>query len=122
MHELSLVLSIVEIAREQAKIHSADRIESIELEIGELAGVETDALLFAWDAAVLGTVLDDSERIVRQIPGKARCSDCRSVYGVHSLFDTCPDCGACLSEVLEGRELRVRSLVVSRRSMVDARR
>ncbi len=113
MHELSLVLSIVEIAGEQAKIHSAGQVESIELEIGELAGVEMEALLFAWDAAVPGTILEGSERIIRHIPGKARCPDCSSVFRVHTLFDTCPDCGACFSEVLEGRELRVKSLVVS---------
>lgn len=113
MHELSLVMSIVEIADEQAKQHSAKEIESIELEIGSLAGVEMDALLFAWDAAVPGTVLEKSERIIHHLPARARCMDCGHEYVVQQLFEACPSCGQYLSELLQGKELRVKSLVVS---------
>ncbi|HMQ64629.1 MAG TPA: hydrogenase maturation nickel metallochaperone HypA [Flavilitoribacter sp.] len=112
MHELSLVLNIVEIADEQAKNHQAREVESIELEIGELAGVEMDAFLFAWDAAVRDTVLENAERIIRRIPGKARCAECGLEYETGQLFEACPACGEYLNELIQGRELRVRSLVV----------
>ena len=39
MHELSIVLGIVDIANEEARRHHAQKIDSIELEIGTMAGV-----------------------------------------------------------------------------------
>lgn len=113
MHELSIVLNIVDIADEQSKSHAAKRIESIELEIGSLAGIEMDALLFAWDVAVPGTVLEKTERIIHQVPAIARCMDCGNKFEAHQLFEACPKCGEYLSELLQGKELRVKSLVVS---------
>jgi hydrogenase nickel incorporation protein HypA/HybF len=113
MHELSLVLSIVEIADEQARSHAAHQVESIELEIGTLAGVEMDALIFAWEAAVPGTILEHAERIIHHLPARARCMDCGSTYEVQQFFEACPSCGQYLSELLQGKELRVKSLVVS---------
>jgi hydrogenase nickel incorporation protein HypA/HybF len=113
VHELSLVLSIVDIANEQLKLNNAREIESIDLEIGSLAGVEMDALLFAWDAAVPGTVLEKSERIIHRLPALARCMDCGKEYEIAQLFEVCPGCGQYRSELLQGKELRVKSLVVT---------
>lgn len=58
MHELSIVLSIVDIAEQQVALNDAQSVEEIELEIGQLAGVEWDALDFAWEAATKHTVLE----------------------------------------------------------------
>ena len=38
MHELSIVLSIVDIAEQQVALNDAQSVEEIELEIGQLAG------------------------------------------------------------------------------------
>jgi hydrogenase nickel incorporation protein HypA/HybF len=113
VHELSLVLSIVDIANEQLQLNNAREIESIDLEIGSLAGVEMDALLFAWDAAVPGTALEKSERIIHLLPALARCMDCGMEYEIAQLFEACPGCGQYRSELLQGKELRVKSLVVT---------
>ena len=56
MHELSIAISIVESAEEAARTNQATMISKVEVEIGSMAGVETEALLFAWDAAVQGTM------------------------------------------------------------------
>jgi len=112
MHELSLVMNIVEIADEQVKIHEAKEVENIELEIGTLAGVEMDAFLFAWDAAVPETVLGKAKRIIHRIPAKARCMDCGLEYEIGQLFEACPGCGEYLNELFQGKELRIKSLVV----------
>jgi Zn finger protein HypA/HybF involved in hydrogenase expression len=49
MHELSIVMSIVETAEEKVKEHHAQTVESIDLIIGDLAGVDSHALDFAWE-------------------------------------------------------------------------
>ena len=113
MHELSIVLGIVDIAATTVQKANAHTVDRIELEIGELAGIETDALLFAWDAAIKNTVLARAMRDIRHVPGKARCLDCGEVFDMHELYDPCPKCNNYLNEIIQGRELKVKALTVS---------
>ena len=113
MHELSIVLSIVEIAETQTKTVKASRVDRIDLEIGELAGVAFDALDFAWELGVKNSVLQGAERHIHHIEGKARCMDCGHIFPIHQLFDACPSCGQFLLDIVQGKELRVKSLEVS---------
>ncbi len=52
MHELSIAMGIVDIAKNEAVKHQFSEIELIELEIGTLSGVEIESLNFAWPLAV----------------------------------------------------------------------
>ena len=112
MHELSIVQSIIGIAEEQARKAGAQTVDAIELEIGDLAGIEWDALDFAWQAGVPHTVLANAERIIHRIPARARCSNCQNEFELPEWFAACPHCGETFSELIQGRELRVKSLVV----------
>ena len=47
MHELSIALSIVELAAKEAHKENAKEVKEIELEIGEMAGIDTDKTQFA---------------------------------------------------------------------------
>jgi hydrogenase nickel incorporation protein HypA/HybF len=51
MHELSIAISIVEIASEEAQRQGSARVEAVHLRLGTLSGVVKDALLFSWDLA-----------------------------------------------------------------------
>lgn len=113
MHELSIVMGIVDIAASTVQKAGAHTVDSIELEIGELAGIEMDALLFAWDAAIKNTVLAGAQREIRFLPGKAVCTDCGEKFDLHQLYDPCPTCGNYLNEIIQGRELKVKALTVS---------
>ena len=110
MHELSIVMSIVDIADEEVKRHNAHHVDSIELEIGVMAGVEFDALNFVWDAAVRNSVLDGASRHIDVVEAKARCMECGCVFVVDDRFQACPLCHDYLTELLQGKELKVKSL------------
>jgi hydrogenase nickel incorporation protein HypA/HybF len=112
MHELSIVMSIVDIAQEQARKADAHAIEEIELDIGTLAGVELDALEFAWPQGVKSTMLEHAVKKINRIEGKASCADCNNIFTIENYYDACPECGGHLISIMQGRELRVRSLVV----------
>ncbi len=113
MHELSIVMSVVDIARDQAISHNASKVDKIELEIGSLAGVEMAAFTFAWKAGVQNTVLEKAERIIHHIPARAKCMSCQHEFEMMELYSPCPNCGDYFNEVIQGRELRVKSLIVS---------
>ena len=112
MHELSIVMSIVEIASEQATLAKADAIEEIELDIGELSGVEMQAFDFAWQQVIKDTPLQHAERVVNRIEGLGCCTDCNIEFSVHQLYDACPVCNGHFITIKKGKELMEKSLVV----------
>jgi len=114
MHELSIAYSIVEIAEEQAREHKASGIEEIELEVGRLSGVELQALDFALESAVKGTILEKARIIRHKIDGEGHCGDCGLTFPVDTLFTPCPSCGSFAVKVAKGKELRVKSILITK--------
>ena len=113
MHELSIVMSIIGIAEEQVKQACATVIEEIEIDVGELSTIEMNAFDFAWSQGVKQTILEKTTKKINRIRGKALCADCDAVFPVEHLYDPCPICGRHLINIIEGKELRIKSLVVS---------
>jgi hydrogenase nickel incorporation protein HypA/HybF len=112
MHEFSIAMDIVDIASVAATEAEATVVKEIEVEIGQLSGVVMEALEFSLEAAVKGTVLETARRNLVVIPGRARCTKCYHEYDTDTLFMPCPECGACAPDIVRGRELRVKSLLV----------
>lgn len=112
MHELSIAQSIVQLAEQQARKHQASEIEELELEIGSLAGVELQTLMFALESSVKGTMLERARIVRHDIAGEARCGDCEAVFPVETLFSPCPQCGSYYVKIVRGKELKVKSIVV----------
>ncbi len=113
MHEFSIVQSIVEIALETARIHGAGQIASVEVEVGQSAGVVKEAMEFAWEAAAKGTLLDGATLVLKEIPLMIRCRTCHKTFQPAELFDSCPACGDFNSEIISGKELRVVAIEVT---------
>ena len=112
MHELSIALSIVDIAEDEVKKHHAATVEEIELDIGVLSNIQVDSLEFLWDHAVRSSVLEGARRKINIIPGKARCTVCCREFEMHEIFDACPDCHDFMNEIVEGKELKIKSLTL----------
>jgi hydrogenase nickel incorporation protein HypA/HybF len=113
MHELSIVMSIVETADEKVRENDAKSVESIDLVIGALAGIDSQALDFAWEVGVKDTVLQSAHRNIISIPGKARCTGCDCEFEIKEIFDPCPICGDHLLQVLQGKELQIKSMILN---------
>jgi len=112
MHELSIALSIVELAEEEARKANAVSISKVEVEIGTMAGIEKDALLFAWDSVVRGTMAQQSSLVIHSIAAEAHCLECGKDFPVEHFFAQCPHCSSFRYQVTKGKEMRVSSLMV----------
>lgn len=112
MHELSIALSIVELAEEEAKKADATSISKIEVEVGTMAGIDPDALLFAWDAAIQGTMAGQAELVIHTIQAEAHCLECGKDFPAEHFLVQCPDCGSYRYQITKGKELRISSLMV----------
>ena len=112
MHEMSIVSGILDIAENEARSAGARVINSVEIEVGGLAGVEIPSLEFCFEVARRGTLAAGAELIIHEIPGRGHCPDCDREVAVEYFMAVCPECGQALLEILQGRELRVRSINV----------
>ena len=113
MHELSVALSIVEIAEEEVKKAGRTQVEEIVLEIGRLAGVEEAALEFAWQEAVKHTVLEKAACLIQNKAGIARCLKCNQEFELSYMYDLCPYCHDFRKQIIQGKEINIKSLLLS---------
>jgi hydrogenase nickel incorporation protein HypA/HybF len=110
MHELSIAMSIIEMAQEEAERRSV-HLDAVHLELGALSGVVKDALLFSWEVACNGTLLEGSRLVVKDIPIEVYCPTCEMPKALPSMqWFCCPDCGTPTSEVIHGKELTITAL------------
>jgi hydrogenase nickel incorporation protein HypA/HybF len=112
MHELSIAISIVELAVEEARKAEAKIISKVEVEVGTMAGIEAEALLFAWDSVIRGTIAEHSDLVINSIPGEAHCLECGKDFPAEHFFVQCPHCNSYRYEITKGKELRISSLMV----------
>ncbi len=111
MHELSIAMSMIEMAAEEAARRGGARVCAVHLKLGPLAGVVRESLLFSYDVACAGTPLEGSRLVVEDVPVVVFCYGCSAeqrLVSVQSFF--CPACGAPTPQVLRGRELEVVAL------------
>ena len=113
MHELSIAMSIVEIASEEAQKRRA-RVDAVHLKLGPLSGVVKDALLFSWELACEESPIAGSRLVIEQTPVVVGCSACRaeSTMAEESIDLHCPACGNSAVELKSGRELQVIALEI----------
>jgi len=113
MHELSIAISLVEAAQEEAGKYDSTAIYAVHLKLGPLAGVEKDALLFSYDLAAQGTPLEGSRLIVEEVPVLVDCPVCGERRPIRSTQSfCCAVCGAPAGEIVQGRELEVTALEI----------
>ncbi len=101
MHELSIVLSILEVAEEEASKHDGQRVEAIYLQVGALAGIVNEALLSAFELATEQTAFEGSRLVIEQVPVAIFCAKCQAERPIHSLQDfSCAECDTPASEIV----------------------
>jgi hydrogenase nickel incorporation protein HypA/HybF len=112
MHELSIAMSIVEMAEEEAQTRNV-LVSAVHLKLGMLSGVVKDALLSSYGMACDGTCLEGSRLIIEEVPVEVFCTACnmnRKITSVHWFI--CPECGATTPTVIHGKELEVTALEI----------
>ena len=110
MHELSIAMSIVEMAEEEAQRHGGT-VSAIHLKLGALSGVVKEALLSSYEMACLDTPLAGSRLIVEEVPIVVFCDRCQAQRCiVSSQWFCCPECGTPTAQVIRGKELEVVAL------------
>ncbi len=109
MHELSIAVNILDTVEENALQHHAVVVTEVELEIGELSGVEFEALDFAFSQTPRSALFRNTAFKILRIKPLAHCQDCDSEFGVSQYGTPCPKCKSFKTGLVRGNELRIKS-------------
>lgn len=112
MHELGIASSIQEAVEAEAAKRPDTRFLKVVLRIGELAGVDPDALTFGWEVITRETRLDGTKLDIEQIAWRNRCESCAAEFQVKDYQTQCPACGAAQTRCVSGEEMDIAYLEV----------
>jgi hydrogenase nickel incorporation protein HypA/HybF len=112
MHELSIAMSIVEMAQEEA-LERGVRVNAVHLKLGAMSGVVKEALLSSYEMACDDTPLRGSRLVIEEVPVIVFCPNCDTQRSLSSVqLFCCGECGTPTSEIVQGKELEVVALEI----------
>jgi hydrogenase nickel incorporation protein HypA/HybF len=110
MHELSIAEEIITLVEKEMGRLDVAGIEAVGIRIGSLAGVDPEALTFAFEAATKGTDLDKTRLKIEMLPVRGECRACRKNFEVCDWVFLCPYCASPELRISQGHELDVSYL------------
>ena len=112
MHEMALCRGVVQILEEQAAAHTYSRVNVVRLEIGPLAAIEPEAMLFCFEAAARGTLAENAKLEIVTPAASAWCFSCEETVTISERNSVCPNCGSYHVQPAGGGEMRITELEV----------
>ena len=107
MHELGIAQEIIDrVAREMQK-HPGARPRAVGVKIGEISGVDRDALAFGFEALVKDTRWQTLALDVEYLPRRHRCPKCKTEFNVRHFETHCIGCGNTETVMISGDELDI---------------
>jgi hydrogenase nickel incorporation protein HypA/HybF len=110
MHELGIATSVLQAARQEAGRHPGARLRKVKVRVGELAGVNPEALSFCFEVLVREGNLQPLELEIESCARRQHCRTCGLTFAVAGYELACPGCGAAETEFVSGDELELASL------------
>lgn len=112
MHEMSLMMGVMDAVMATASQAGATRVRSITLQIGVMSEVIEDALRFSFEALSEGTVCADAALRIEAVEPSSVCLECGASFSHDRFHRTCPACGSVSTKLVTGREMRIASIEV----------
>lgn len=119
MHEVSVVSNMVDAILKELRNHDVERVEEVNVVIGDLTSLGADQLEFAYEIVTRDTVLEGSRFVIEREEVRVACGGCgfegpadvlESDFMEHSVpVIACPECGGPV-EITAGQACRVRDL------------
>jgi hydrogenase nickel incorporation protein HypA/HybF len=110
---MSLAEGVLQLMEDAARRQEFSKVTAVWLEIGELSGVEVEAMKFCFDAVMRDSIADGARLEIVATPGTGWCMECAISVPMSEVFGECPQCGGHHRQVTGGTEMRVKELEVA---------
>ncbi len=109
---MSLAEGVLQLIEDAARKQEFERVTAVWLEIGQLSGVEVEAMSFCFDVVTRDSIADGARLEIIALPGTGWCMKCAMTVPMAEVFGECPQCGGHQMQVTGGTEMRVKELEV----------
>lgn len=112
MHEMALMGDILQLVENDARSRNFQKIDKIELIVGELSNALPDALEMAFEvfsARRLAMLTEESQLFIIKEAAEATCSVCGHEYEPDARISICPECGLPSGQLTKGETFKVQS-------------
>ena len=114
MHEVSVALSLLELAEKKCREAGYHSIDAVKVRVGKASGVLPEALSFALDMAKKDTLAGNAQFVIEVIPLGGSCNGCGRNFTMEENFIfACPHCASPSLQILRGRELELVEMEVN---------
>ncbi len=114
MHELSVALSILDIAERECRDGGYTSVAAIRVRVGRGGGILPEALDFAFEAVKANTLAHKARFLIEVVPIGGFCSACGREFETEETFlFACPHCASPSFQIHKGYELQVVELEVN---------
>lgn len=110
MHELAVCQSLIEQVEGIALQRNAQNVCTIIVAIGALSGVEARLLKNAYSVASAGTIAENAELIIEDLPIRVKCTKCGCESEALPNKLICKQCGDWRTTLISGDEMMLMSV------------
>lgn len=110
MHELSLAMSVREIVEDAAEKNGSQKVNEVNIIVGEFSSVSVDALEFAMEVAKKGSVFENAKININSTKTILKCSQCDSETVMEDYVFKCSSCGSTSVRIVSGDRMFVESI------------
>lgn len=111
MHELGIVMNVIEQVDKVAKERGAEKVLKVTMEVGEVSTVVPSLFTDAFDwAKKRAEYQKDAELELIIIEGRTYCQTCGETYKTTSHGKICPFCGSKDTYLLTGDQVIIKDI------------
>ena len=113
MHELGIVVHVINQIEKLAKEKDIKEVKELTLEVGEVSGVVKQYFVDAFEWAKKRTkYMKECKLNLVIIEGISYCEDCKETFRTTEFGKTCPKCGGGNTYLVTGRDVSIRDVKV----------
>ncbi len=113
MHELSIATSLVEEIENILIKQKSVKLVSFTLELGELSGIEQDALEFALPFVMETSTFPNAKVIIKNVKAEIFCENCKkNAIPENRFILICPLCDSGDVKISNGKDFMIKSLEI----------
>ena len=114
IHELAITEELLKLVLKYAEENDAQRVVSINLQVGELRDFTEEWMQRYFDYLSHGTMAEGGKIVLKTIPVEMECNKCQAAFGadIKQAEINCPECGSTGCRLAAGNEFIIESIGV----------
>lgn len=111
---MAVTEGVLKLVLKYAEENEAQRVVSIQLQVGELRDITEEWVQRYFDYLSRGTIAEGSKISVKRIPAALKCLECEETFKANIRQEKilCPSCGSAKNELVAGSEFLIESIEV----------